>query len=232
MRYEGILPARFLERPNRFVAYVETERGREICHVKNTGRCAELLIPGAKLYVQRVSNPARKTALDLIGVRKGDRLINMDSQAPNQAVEEWLRAGHLFSDAHLIQREKKFRNSRFDFYVETPTGRSYLEVKGVTLEDKGIARFPDAPTERGIKHLRELAECIREGYGAYVLFVIQMEGVRYFTPNMDTAPEFGEALAAAGRAGVNLLAYDCRITENTMELNNQVPIYIEGKQWN
>ncbi|WP_158349994.1 DNA/RNA nuclease SfsA [Diplocloster modestus] len=226
MKYERMEPARFLERPNRFVAYVQTHAGREICHVKNTGRCAELLIPGADILVQRSDNIKRKTALDLIGVYKGERLINMDSQAPNQVAEEWIREGGLFPGASFVRREMKYRSSRFDLYIEEMGRKIFLEVKGVTLERGGIAMFPDAPTERGIKHLNELCGCIREGYEAYVLFVIQMKGVACFIPNMATAPEFGQALVRAQKAGVRLMARDCVVTVDTLKIRDEVEIQL------
>lgn len=224
MKYERMEPAEFLERPNRFVAYVRTRAGREVCHVKNTGRCAELLVPGADILVQRTDRQKRKTALDLIGVYKGGRLINMDSQAPNQVAEEWIREGGLFKDASFLRREMKYHNSRFDLYIEEKGKKIFLEVKGVTLERDGTAMFPDAPTERGIKHLNELCDCIREGYEAYVLFVIQMEGVACFAPNMATAPEFGQALLRAQKAGVHLLARDCVVTTDTLKIRDEVKI--------
>ncbi|MBR5584234.1 MAG: DNA/RNA nuclease SfsA, partial [Lachnospiraceae bacterium] len=197
MKYSNIEQARFLERPNRFIAYVETDNGREICHVKNTGRCKELLPPGAVVYVERNDNPARKTKLDLIGVKKGSYLINMDSQAPNAAVKEWLMEGHLFSDQAKIYAEKTYGESRFDFYIEDGSRRAFMEVKGVTLEEDGICRFPDAPTERGIKHIKELVKCMEDGYEAYILFVIQMSPVKYLEPNDVTHKAFGDALREA-----------------------------------
>ena len=172
MKYSNIEEARFLERPNRFIAYVETIHGREICHVKNTGRCKELLQPNALIYVQRNDNLARKTPLDLIGVKKNEYLINMDSQAPNAAVKEWLQAGNLFSENAKIYSEKTYGESRFDFYIEDGDRKAFMEVKGVTLESDGICRFPDAPTQRGVKHIKELIKCKEDGYEAYILFVI------------------------------------------------------------
>ena len=174
MHYENMEPAVFISRPNRFVAYVEQAGKQEICHVKNTGRCRELLIPGAELYVQRSDNPARKTALDLISVKKGDQWVNMDSQAPNKAAAEWLKNGGLGTKEILVRPEYKYENSRFDFYLETEGRKAFMEVKGVTLEEDGTARFPDAPTERGVKHIRELMRCLDDGYEAYILFVIQI----------------------------------------------------------
>ena len=224
MKYSNIEQARFLERPNRFIAYVETDNGREICHVKNTGRCKELLPPGAVVYVERNDNPARKTKLDLIGVKKGSYLINMDSQAPNAAVKEWLMEGHLFSDQAKIYAEKTYGESRFDFYIEDGNRRACMEVKGVTLEEDGICRFPDAPTERGIKHIKELVKCMEDGYEAYILFVIQMSPVKYLEPNDVTHKAFGDALREAAKAGVHVMARDCKITIDSMEIMNEVEV--------
>ena len=179
MKYIHMEQAVFIERPNRFIAYVEQAGKREICHVKNTGRCRELLVPGAEIYVQRQSNAARKTPLDLIAVKKGERLINIDSQAHNMAAAEWLRTSGMFGPGAVIKPECRYGNSRFDFYIENGERKAFMEVKGVTLEEEGIVRFPDAPTERGVKHLEELSVCKKAGYEAYVFFVIQMKGVRW-----------------------------------------------------
>ncbi len=211
MYYENIEPAIFLERPNRFVAWVETHAGREICHVKNTGRCRELLVPGAEIYVQRNDNPARKTPLDLITVRKGTRLINMDSQVPNRVAAQWVLDSGFVSKQAVVKGEKNFGNSRFDLYIEDGKRKIFMEVKGVTLEDNGVVRFPDAPTERGVKHLKELTAARAEGYEAAVLFVIQMEQVLYLEPNDRTHAAFGQALRQAAEAGVQVLAIDCQI---------------------
>lgn len=224
MKYLNIEQARFLERPNRFIAYVETAQGREICHVKNTGRCRELLTSGACIYVQRNDNPSRKTKLDLIGVEKNHYLINMDSQAPNVAVKEWLKKGGLFSKDAKIYSERTYGESRFDFYIEDGSRKVFMEVKGVTLEDDGVCRFPDAPTERGIKHIRELIKCIEDGYEAYILFVIQMSPVKYLEPNDATHKAFGDALREADKAGVHVMARDCHITIDSMEIMNEVEV--------
>ena len=224
MKYLNIEEAVFKERPNRFIAYVETRHGREICHVKNTGRCKELLQPDATIYVQRNDNPARKTKLDLIGVKKNQYLINMDSQAPNMAVKEWLKAGNLFSETAKIYPEKKYGDSRFDFYIEDGERKAFMEVKGVTLENDGVCAFPDAPTERGVKHIRELIKCMEEGYEAYILFVIQMSPVKYLKPNDVTHKAFGDALREAKKAGVHVLARDCKITIDSMEIMNEVEV--------
>ena len=224
MNYSNIERAYFKERPNRFIAYVETEEGREICHVKNTGRCRELLTSDAVVYVQRNNNPARKTKLDLIGVEKGDYLINMDSQAPNAAVKEWLQAGNLFSKNAVVYSEKTYGESRFDFYIEDGERKAFMEVKGVTLELDGVCRFPDAPTERGVKHIRELIKCMEDGYEAYILFVIQMSPVKYLEPNDATHKAFGDALREAAKAGVHVMARDCKVTIDSMEIMNEVEV--------
>ena len=228
MKYERISKGTFLERPNRFIAYAELDGKTEVIHVKNTGRCAELLIPGASIYVQESDNPARKTKWDLIGVEKGSRMINMDSQVPNLVVKEWIESGHLTSDIRMVRPETAYGNSRFDLYVETGSSRIFIEVKGVTLEEEGVVRFPDAPSDRAVKHLQELEKAVREGYEAYVFFVIQMKGVRYFTPNMDTHPAFCEALKSAKAAGVNILAYDCRVSGDQIEIADPVPVVLES----
>jgi sugar fermentation stimulation protein A len=223
MKYANIHRGEFLTRPNRFIAHVNINGQEEICHVKNTGRCKELLIPGCTVWVTKSDNPLRKTKYDLIAVQKGSRLINMDSQVPNKAAEEWLRAGGL-KGLTLLRPETRFENSRFDFYFEQKTVKGFLEVKGVTLEDNGIVRFPDAPTQRGVKHLQELVDCRKKGFSSYVLFVIQMEGVKRFEPNWDTHPAFGEALITAQNAGVHILAYDCKVTPDSLTINHKVQV--------
>ncbi len=226
MRYERIEKAVFLERPNRFIAYVEREGEKETVHVKNTGRCAELLVPGAQVYIQRSVNPERKTKWDLIGVEKGERMINMDSQIPNRVVEEWIRDGNLVEGATLIRPETTFGSSRFDLYVEAEGRRIFIEVKGVTLEENGVCRFPDAPSERAVKHLEELERAEREGYETYVFFVIQMKGVKYFTPNTDTHPAFAKALRKAAKNGVRVLAYDCVVTGDSIRIDSPVRVVL------
>lgn len=228
MKYERICSAKFIERPNRFIAYGEINGEREVIHVKNTGRCAELLRPGATIYVQESDNPERKTKWDLIAVEKGSRMINMDSQIPNKVVKEWIERGNLFEHVSLIRPETTYGNSRFDLYVETknPDRKIFIEIKGVTLEENGVCRFPDAPSERAVKHLEELIEAKKEGYEAYVFFVIQMKGVKYFTPNVDTHPQFAEALKKAAKAGVGILAYDCEVENDTIEIRNPVDVVL------
>ena len=224
MNYPNMIPGRFLSRPNRFIAHVEIAGKEEIVHVKNTGRCRELLRPGAEVWCQESQNPNRKTKFDLITVRKGDRLINMDSQAPNIAAGEWLRSGGLGEIANL-KAETFHGDSRFDFSFEKDGKQCFLEVKGVTLEDDGICAFPDAPTERGVKHLKGLAKLARDGFGAYVLFVIQMPDVKYLHPNDKTDPAFGAALREAAENGVTVLAMDCGVTEDTMEI--RLPVLVK-----
>lgn len=224
MKYERMVTGKFIERPNRFIAYVEIAGKKETVHVKNTGRCAELLQPGAQVYLQKADNPKRKTQWDLIGVKKGKRMINMDSQIPNGVVEEWIRKGNLFPDATLIKSEKTYKQSRFDLYIEAGERKIFVEVKGVTLEENGVVKFPDAPTQRGVKHIRELCEALEDGYEAYVFFVIQMKGVRYFTPNMETHAEFGAALREAQEKGVHILAYDCKVGKDSIEISKEVPV--------
>ena len=279
MKYNQVVPGTFLQRPNRFIAHVLINGKEEICHVKNTGRCRELLIPGCTVYCAVSDNPQRKTKYDLIAVEKiiesqtifanagitsqygkstpeahSTLLVNMDSQAPNAAVKEWLRSGASpFGNIDFLKPEYKYGNSRFDFYLEckTETKRTgvssnstekteamqapteneithprkiFLEVKGVTLEDNGVVLFPDAPTERGVKHVRELIRCHEEGFETYVLFVVQMERALYFTPNRKTHPQFADALRDAQKAGVQLLAYTCKVTPDEMNIDKELKI--------
>lgn len=225
MKYENMVPGRFLSRPNRFIAHVEIDGQLEIVHVKNTGRCRELLPEGARVWCQRSDNPARKTKYDLICVQKEARLINMDSQAPNIAVGEWLRQGGL-GEVSNVRSEVTHGQSRFDFSFEKGGRQCFMEVKGVTLENGGICAFPDAPTQRGAKHLRELTQAVQAGYGAYVLFVIQMSDVKYMHPNDTTDPAFGTALRQAAEAGVTVLAMDCTVEENSMRLRQSVAVQL------
>ncbi len=226
MRYENMVPGIFLARPNRFIAHVEMAGKTEICHVKNTGRCKELLPVGAQVWCQQFDNPNRKTKFDLITVKKGDRLINMDSQAPNAAAKEWLLAGGL-GEISDLKGEYTHGDSRFDFSFVKDGRRCFLEVKGVTLENDGVCSFPDAPTERGAKHLRGLTALAQEGYGAYVLFVIQMADVKYIHPNDATDPNFGKALRDAAAKGVAVLAMDCAVTESSMALRCPVLVRLD-----
>lgn len=223
MKYTNIVKGYFISRPNRFIAKVEIDGTEHTVHVKNTGRCKELLTPGAEVYLQYSDNPARKTAYDLIAVQKGDRLINMDSQAPNTAFAEWAQ---LHYPGAVIRRETTYKDSRFDCYIEYGEDRIFTEVKGVTLEDNGYVRFPDAPTERGIKHINGLIDAVNNGYKAQVFFVIQMENVHAFSPNYETQPRFGEALKAARAAGVDILAYSCKITPDSMVIDKPVQVIL------
>ncbi len=226
MRYENIVKGIFLSRPNRFIAEVLIDGIKQTVHVKNTGRCKELLIKGNEVWLQKSHNPLRKTAYDLIAVKKGDLLINMDSQIPNAVAAEWLKKGKLFSKEAVIKREVTFGNSRFDLFIEDKNRKAFIEVKGVTFENDGIASFPDAPTLRGVKHINELIKCAQNGFEAYIIFIIQMKGVRLFTPNYETHAEFGEALKKAQENGVNIIALDCNVDENSIEADNFINVKI------
>ena len=228
MIYNNIHKGIFKNRPNRFIAEVEIDGKVEICHVKNTGRCKELLISGATVYANYADNPSRATKYDLIAVEKGELLINMDSYAPNIAFGEYLQQGKFFENVTLIKPEAKYGASRFDFYVETARSKAFIEVKGVTLEDDGVALFPDAPTTRGVKHMLELAQCLSDGYEAMVVFVVQMRDVRYFSPNTQMHSAFSHALTAAGQAGVHIFAFDCHVTENSMTIGKAVPVRLSA----
>lgn len=243
MRYSKITRGIFVERVNRFIAYVMIEGQKEKVHVKNTGRCAELMIPGAVVYLQESEQTDRKTKWDLIavekecrlpdperGLRRRTRLVNIDSQAPNQVVREWLKAGNLIPGITRIQPECRYGESRIDLYVEAGERRIFIEVKGVSLEEDGRVRFPDAPSDRAVKHVRELVRAVEEGYEAYVFFVVQMKDVDYFTPNMDTHPEFGEALKDAAERGVKVVAWDCQVQPDLLELADPVPVALEAEE--
>ena len=223
MRYKTMVPGTFIARPNRFIAHVEIGGKTQTCHVKNTGRCRELLPAGAKVWCQVAGDPKRKTKFDLITVQKGDRLINMDSQAPNTAAKEWLLAGGLGPIGDL-RPETVRGDSRFDFSFTQDGRRCFLEVKGVTLEEDGVCAFPDAPTERGVKHLQGLTRAAQEGFGAFVLFVIQMSDVKYLRPHDERDPAFGKALREAAASGVTVLAMDCAVTEDSMDIRLPVPV--------
>ena len=224
MKYEKIVRGIFLSRPNRFVAKVMVDGEEETVHVKNTGRCRELLTENAEVFLSLSSNPARKTKYDLVAVKKGSKLINMDSQIPNDVAEEWLKKGNLFSSDAVIKREVTYGKSRFDFYIEDGTRKIFLEVKGVTLENDGVAMFPDAPTERGIKHINELVSLKKQGYEAFILFVIQLEEVTLFKPNDITHKAFGDALRQAEKEGVIILAKNCKVTEDSIEILSDIEI--------
>lgn len=226
MKYENIVTGIFIDRPNRFIAHVEIEGKCEVCHVKNTGRCRELLVPGCTVFLQHFNSNTRKTAYDLIGVCKvsNGKMINMDSQAPNKVVQEWLESGAFIENITLLKPEKTYGDSRFDFYIEADNRKIFIEVKGVTLEEDGVARFPDAPTERGIKHMKELQRAIEQGYEAYIIFVIQMKGIYWFEPNDDTHPEFGDTLRNVSDAGVTVIAMDCVVQEDSLVIDEPVEV--------
>ena len=228
MRYTNIMAGKFLARPNRFIAHVEIAGREEIVHVKNTGRCKELLLPGATVYVQHFPEGKRKTKYDLIAVEKQNLLINMDSQAPNKVVQEWLMEQEPFGKITYLKPECKHGDSRFDFYLETEAKKMFIEVKGVTLEEKGVVMFPDAPTERGVKHVQELCHCLEQGYEAAIVFVVQMSGMRYFTPNRRTHAAFAEALERAEACGVDMLALSCEVTPESLAINGEIPIHLAG----
>ena len=224
MRYDNIHKGKFLSRPNRFIANVEIDGKAEVCHVKNTGRCKELLVEGCTVWLEHSDSESRKTAFDLVAVEKGDRLINMDSQAPNKAVGEWLREKMPFGEGFSVYPRSVIINSRFDFYLESQDRKIFMEVKGCTLEKDGVVLFPDAPTLRGVKHIEELSHCLDEGYESYIMILVQMSDVKYFTPNYDTHPEFGEALEKASRKGVKILCYDCNVTHDSMTVGKPVKV--------
>ena len=233
MRYSGCIEGRFLLRPNRFIAQVALDGEVITVHVKNTGRCRELLVPDARVYLVPADNPARKTPFDLVAVEKQRTgmpplLITLDAQAPNRVFQEWAAGGGFLPGLSLLQSEKRYGDSRFDFYWEqSETGRrGFVEVKGVTLEEGGHARFPDAPTQRGVKHLEELMACRRNGYEAAICFVIQMAGMVDFSPNDQTHPAFGEALRRAAEAGVEIMARGCRVTPDSLEMAGPVPVVL------
>ena len=224
MRYGEILPAVCLSRPNRFIAHVLVEGEEVVCHVKNTGRCRELLRPEARVWLERGTNPKRKTAYDLVTVEKGRRLVNMDAQAPNKIFGEW--ALRLEAGIRSVRPEVAFGDSRLDFLLETEQGRHYVEVKGVTLEEGGHVFFPDAPTERGVRHLHTLMRAVEQGHRATVFFVVQMADVLDFSPNDSTDPAFGQALRQAAAAGVQVLAFTCQVTPEEVTMDRQIPVIL------
>lgn len=226
MEYRNIIEGIFIERPNRFIAYVLINGNKEKVHVKNTGRCRELLVPGATVFLEESDNPNRKTRYDLIKVVKGNRIVNMDSQAPNKVVGEWLQKNNLYKNTTLIKAEKTYEKSRFDFYVEGDGRKAFMEVKGVTLENDGVVKFPDAPSDRAVKHIEHLIKAKEEGYDAYIMFVIQMANVKYFSPNEETHPAFAEVLRKASVAGVRILAYECNVTKTGMNIEKPVKVVL------
>lgn len=224
MRYNNVVTGIFIERPNRFIALVETDGEVQICHVKNTGRCKEILVKGATVFLEKSDNPSRKTLYDLIAVYKGQELINIDSQAPNKVFGEWAAKSGYFGEKPIIKAESFFGKSRFDFYIESEGGKHFVEVKGVTLENDGVLSFPDAPTERGIKHLNELLLAKERGFNAHVFFVAQMENCDYFTPNEERHPEFALALKNAFDGGVDVKCVNCRVTPDELSVLDFVEV--------
>lgn len=225
MKYKDVCEAEFIARPNRFIAEILLHGQSTRCHVKNTGRCRELLVDKATVYVEKSSGTGRKTPCSLIAVEKGQRLVNIDSQAPNKVFAEALMNGKIrlpgFEEITLVQPERTYGSSRFDFYIESHDKKAFVEVKGVTLEQNGIAKFPDAPTERGVKHVLELVQASKDGFFAFIVFIIQMKNILCFTPNDDTHREFGEALRYAVQNGVAVAAYECDVTFDSIEVNGK-----------
>ena len=226
MKYSNIIKAKFISRPNRFISYVNIDGKTEVAHVKNTGRCKELLIPNANVYLEIAENPERKTKYDLITVEKNNTLVNIDSQAPNKVIEEWLKKGKIFSKKALIKREFTYKKSRFDFFIEDGKRKAFIEVKGVTLERDGIAFFPDAPTERGVKHIQELQESLKEGFEAYIIFVIQMKNIKELRPNDETHKAFGDALIKASKSGVKVIALDSIIKPDSIIADQPITVIL------
>jgi len=228
MLYKTVREGTFICRPNRFTAHVLIDGSPETVHVKNTGRCREILQEGARVLLEEASNPERKTRYSLISAWKGDVLINIDSQAPNEAVFRALKECRLpsFGDLPVIRRERFFGASRFDLYFEAPGRKGFIEVKGVTLERDGTALFPDAPTVRGTRHVYEMARAVEEGYEGYILFLIQMKGVTCFTPNRVMDPAFSDSLTEARSRGVRILAFDCAVTENNLVPDREIPVIL------
>ncbi|MBQ4116562.1 MAG: DNA/RNA nuclease SfsA [Clostridia bacterium] len=226
MKYKNKISGIFIARPNRFIAEVEVDGEKKVCHVKNTGRCRELLIEGVRVILEKTDNPTRKTEYDLIGVYKNNELINIDSQAPNKVFGEWVEKGTYFKNITLIKPECKYKNSRFDYYIEADGRKIFVEVKGVTLEKDGVVLFPDAPTERGVKHINELIDAKENGFDAYIFFVVQMKKCKYFTPNIQTDPKFAEALKLAKNKGVNICCVNCNVCEEGFDIDGFVDVVL------
>ena len=226
MRYPNIRSGKFQKRPNRFIAEVALNGEVEVCHVKNTGRCRELLVPGATVYLIEAASTTRKTRFDLIAVEKQGLLINMDAQAPNHVFREYVEQGRFLPDVTRVRPEYRWGDSRFDFYIEQGDNRHLVEVKGVTLEEEGIVRFPDAPTERGVKHIKGLTRALNEGFTCWICFVVQMSGVQYLMPNDKTHPEFGQALRAAKATGVHVQALECNVTPDSLTITHEIPVHL------
>lgn len=223
VRYGNTVRGTFVSRPNRFIAKVLVEGKEETVHVKNTGRCREILVPGTQVVLEDSRNPSRKTRYDLIAAYKGGNLINIDSQSPNKAFGEFITESGIFGGTPAVHPEYSHGDSRFDFYIESEGRRIFVEVKGVTREFDGVCMFPDAPTERGLKHLRGLERCVEEGYEAYLALIVQMKGMHVFVPDYETHPEFGREMERAEEMGVGILVYDCVVTEDSMYVDSPVP---------
>lgn len=230
MNYQTILPATFLRRPNRFVAHCLLDGKEVVCHVKNTGRCRELLVPGYTVYLEYAPGPNRKTDYSLVAVDRDGLLINMDSYAPNRVFYEYLESRQSplapFRQYDSFRREVTFGDSRYDFALTTGNQTSFGEIKGVTLEENGVVRFPDAPTQRGVKHILGLCRAAEQGYGAHIVFVVQMEQAKYMEPNDKTHPEFGQALRKAAACGVDLHAFCCQVTPSSLSIHHEIPIHL------
>lgn len=227
MKYKNIREGKFISRPNRFIAHIEIDSKVEVCHVKNTGRCRELLVPGARVFVQESDNHMRKTKYDVISVYKGNELFNIDSSAPNKVFKEWIENSAYFGKIDFIKPECSYKNSRFDFYIECGERKIFVEVKGVTLEENGVLMFPDAPTERGVKHLGELSQWVKEGHEGYAVFIVQAEKAKYFTPNKKTHKEFADALVSAKKAGVGILCLCCNVKSNEISVKEHVKVCVD-----
>lgn len=223
MEYKNIVKGEFIKRPNRFIGNVIIDGTECECHIKNTGRCKELLVPMAEVYLEKSNNPNRKTMYDLVSVRKGNRIINIDSQAPNRIFREWAETAEYFKNITQLRGEVSFGKSRLDFYIETESEKIFAEVKGVTLESNDTVSFPDAPTERGVKHINELIKAKHSGYRAIAVFVVQMDNAKIFVSNDITHPAFGAALREAYKKGVEILVLGCKVTPNSISAYSTIP---------
>ncbi|MDK2802457.1 MAG: DNA/RNA nuclease SfsA [Oscillospiraceae bacterium] len=230
MKYNNIIEGIFISRPNRFIANVMVDEKVEIVHVKNTGRCKELLVEGARVFLEKSDNINRKTKYDLVSVYKGDRLINMDSQMPNKLFYEWVLSSSFFKDIVLIKPEYTYKKSRLDFFIETKFNKYMIEVKGVTLERDKVALFPDAPTIRGVKHINHLIEGLEDGFISYIFFIIQMDNIDYFTPNYETDICFFDSLNNAENKGVRIIALYCNVSINEIFIKDFTKIILKKRE--
>lgn len=228
MKYNNIYEGVFINRPNRFVANVLINGNMEMVHVKNTGRCKEILVQGTKVYLEKSNNPHRKTKYSIVSAYKGNKLINIDSQVPNDVVFESINSGKIdmFKDIVSLKREVSYGNSRFDLFFERENKKGFIEIKGVTLEVDSLSLFPDAPTERGKKHVDEMVKAVQEGYEGYIFFLIQMDDINFFTPNINMDKNFSESLLTAKKSGVKILAYNSIVTKDEIVLDKQVKVLI------